>query len=229
MFFRFISNILYCNIITHAVMAKVKSTKVSNNEPTKKRKNSKAKGGAYERSVAKRLSLWYTNNKRDDVFYRSASSGGRSTQRFKKGKQTVNAAGDLSYTDSIGEPFLKCVAVELKAGYDSPTLSKTCSGKKPKLFDFFKQAQESAEQAGVQGWLIVHKPDFQTEMVYMNAKLFTACFNIDPLNIPTDASQLPFPMIAIFIDNSQSVVGFSFETFLMLDPKRFRPEVLFSS
>jgi len=192
----------------------------------KKPKNSKAKGGAFERNVAKRLSLWYTHNERDDVFFRSASSGGRATQRFKKGQQTANSAGDLSYIDSVGEPFLKCVAVELKAGYKTATLSKLFSAKQAELLGFFNQASASATQAGVNGWMVVHKIDFQPEMVYMNMGLFNRYFHISTQPKLTDIMQFPIPVIFIVLGNSQPVACLKFDDFLTFDPKRFRPEVL---
>ena len=35
------------------------------------------KGSEFEREMCKCLSLWWTDSKRDDVFWRSAQSGGR--------------------------------------------------------------------------------------------------------------------------------------------------------
>ena len=45
----------------------------------------KQKGGEYERTVCKKLSLWVSNGTRDDIFWRSAMSGGRATLQRKKG------------------------------------------------------------------------------------------------------------------------------------------------
>lgn len=76
-----------------------------------------AKGGNYEREIFKKLSLWWTNNERDDVFWRTNSSGARATQRKKGGKDTAYQAGDMTFTDPIGEPLVKIWNVECKTGY----------------------------------------------------------------------------------------------------------------
>jgi hypothetical protein len=76
-----------------------------------------AKGGSFEREVAKQLSLWWTGAKRDDVFYRSHSSGARFTQRRKAGKDTALQAGDLTCSDPIGEPLIRIWNIECKKGY----------------------------------------------------------------------------------------------------------------
>jgi len=78
-----------------------------------------AKGGNYERQVCKELSLWWTNGERDDIFWRTAGSGGRSTARRKKKKSTANAAGDIRYDDALGKPFIDYFLCEIKRGYTS--------------------------------------------------------------------------------------------------------------
>lgn len=51
-------------------------------------------GNEYERTIAKKLSLWITNGESDDVFWRVIDSGARATTRKKMGKTTIND-GDL--------------------------------------------------------------------------------------------------------------------------------------
>lgn len=80
-----------------------------------------AKGGSFEREIAKTLSLWWSDGERDDIFGRSDGSGGRFTQRRKAGKSTANMAGDLTFTDSIGEPLIAAWSIELKTGYGKRT------------------------------------------------------------------------------------------------------------
>jgi hypothetical protein len=93
-------------------------------------KNPKAKGSAYERRVCKRLSLWVSGMKRTDVFWRSASSGGRFTQlhrpkmapRTKSGRrrETLRGlnddahAGDITLTHESGAAFIRSFVVECK-------------------------------------------------------------------------------------------------------------------
>lgn len=53
------------------------------------------KGQDLERSISRQLSLWWSNGEADDWFWRASQSGGRATQRAKKGMRTLNSAGDL--------------------------------------------------------------------------------------------------------------------------------------
>ena len=85
--------------------------------------NSKAKGGNFEREVARELSLWWTNGKREDVFYRTNSSGGRFTMRRKSGKDTSSQGGDIGFTDPIGKPLTDKWSIEVKTGYGTKTKS----------------------------------------------------------------------------------------------------------
>ena len=77
----------------------------------------KSKGGNFEREVAVLLSRWWTDGERDDVFYRSQSSGGRFTSRKKIGKDTALQGGDITASDPIGEPLVKKWSLEIKTGY----------------------------------------------------------------------------------------------------------------
>ena len=70
----------------------------------------KGKGGAWERVVAKRLSLWITHGKRQDVFWRSSLSGGRAT--IARGK--VRQAGDLCAVAEEGNAFSEAWFIECK-------------------------------------------------------------------------------------------------------------------
>lgn len=82
---------------------------------------SKSKGGGFEREVAVLLSKWWTEGKRDDVFWRSQASGGRFTVRRKTGKDTVMQGGDITASDPIGEPLMKKWSIEIKTGYGKKT------------------------------------------------------------------------------------------------------------
>jgi hypothetical protein len=75
------------------------------------------KGSAYERELASLFSLWWSDGKRDDIFGRSAGSGGRFTARRKSGKDTFLQGGDIVATDADGEPLMKALLIEAKTGY----------------------------------------------------------------------------------------------------------------
>jgi hypothetical protein len=80
-----------------------------------------AKGSSFEREIAHDLSVWWSQGKRDDIFYRSNASGARFTQRKKTGKTTENQAGDITFTDSEGELLIQNFNFELKTGYGTKT------------------------------------------------------------------------------------------------------------
>ena len=99
-----------------------------------------AKGGNFEREIAKLLSLWWSDGERDDIFYRSHASGGRFTMRRKSGKDTANQGGDITCSDSIGEPLIKEWSIEIKTGYGT----KSDSGiKRWDVLDFLDSQQKS--------------------------------------------------------------------------------------
>ena len=101
--------------------------------------SSSKKGSGFERQIAKELSIWWSEGKREDIFYRSNASGARFTQRKKAGKDTANQAGDLSFTDSEGELLIKNFNFELKTGYGTKTKSGIT---KWDVLDFIDSRQE---------------------------------------------------------------------------------------
>lgn len=74
----------------------------------------KSKGGSFEREICKKLSLWVSANTRDDIFWRSAMSGGRASVKFKKGEQNLTQQGDISAIDPGGHFFIEKFIVECK-------------------------------------------------------------------------------------------------------------------
>jgi len=87
-----------------------------------------AKGGGFEREIAVLLSKWWTEGKRDDVFYRSHASGGRFTSRRKTGKDTALQGGDITASDPIGEPLIAAWSIEAKTGYGTKKKIKDKDG-----------------------------------------------------------------------------------------------------
>lgn len=73
----------------------------------------KAKGGAFERKIAKQLSLWITNGEKEDCLWRSSISGGRATVAHRKGK-LVRQAGDLTAVSPEGHALTDRWYIECK-------------------------------------------------------------------------------------------------------------------
>lgn len=74
----------------------------------------KAKGASFERDVCRQLSLWVSGGTQEDVFWRSAMSGGRSTVAHAKGKRLAAQAGDISCIHPSGENFASKFLCECK-------------------------------------------------------------------------------------------------------------------
>ena len=74
----------------------------------------KLKGAQFERDICKKLSTWVSNGKRDDVFWRSAMSGGRATVGQKTGIKRDSQVGDISSIDPLGTDLLKTFYIECK-------------------------------------------------------------------------------------------------------------------
>ena len=76
--------------------------------------NVKKKGNSFERLISKKLSMWWTDEERDDYFYRTHSSGARFTSREKLNKSTVNQEGDICSTHTDSALFSEKIIVECK-------------------------------------------------------------------------------------------------------------------
>lgn len=81
---------------------------------TMRKGGGKQKGASFEREVCVKLSLWVSEGKQEDVFWRSAMSGGRSTVAARKGKRLASQAGDISCIHPVGAYFSSQYVVECK-------------------------------------------------------------------------------------------------------------------
>jgi len=147
---------------------------------SKKKGSGMKKGGKYERLICKRLSLWWTENKRDDIFWRTAGSGGRATQRKKNKQDTYGQHGDVQATDPIGEPLTMLCSIEIKCGYSSNTFSELLEkNQNPKVKaclyqKFIEQAEISAEAGKTYAWIVISKRNGRTPIVIMPMYFYKA-------------------------------------------------------
>ncbi len=129
----------------------------------------RGKGSTFERWFCKRLSLWWTDGKRDDVFWRTAGSGGRATNRHRTGLSTAGGYGDIMAVDVVGQQFLDVFTLELKRGYSTAhVMDLVDKGKAPitKWEGFVQQAIASAKQAKSLSWMIVSQRDRRVPMCW---------------------------------------------------------------
>jgi hypothetical protein len=135
----------------------------------------KNKGGAFERLICKKLSLWWTDGKRDDIFARTASSGGRATQRSKKNLTTFGQYGDIQAADPIGQPLIDLAVIECKDGYASNSIADLLD-KEPRhnpLYEqFIKQARQSNCESDSEYWLLIARRRGRQIMVFMPCDLY---------------------------------------------------------
>lgn len=108
------------------------------------------KGSSFERKIAKKLSLWWTDNQRDDIFWRTSGSGARATSRSKKNKKTAYEYGDITFTDPIGKSLIDLFLIECKKGYSKEIdLSDFFEPRRnSKLFGWWSKAKEEQKEAG---------------------------------------------------------------------------------
>lgn len=121
------------------------------------------KGSAFERDIARKLSLWWTNDERDDVFWRTSQSGGRASVRAKKGQKTHGSYGDIAAVDPIGEPLIQTVTIELKRGYKKwsflDIVDKSPKAALQTFEKFWEQVKEDSKNAGTPYSMIIFKRD----------------------------------------------------------------------
>jgi len=158
------------------------------------------KGSGFEREICKKLSLWWTDNKSDCVFWRSSQSGGRATQRTKKGQKTFGSYGDIAAVDPIGQPLMQMFTIELKRGRSHGSPGDLLDalpprGKSPPPFEAtLLQAMRGCKEAGSAGWLLICQRDRHVPMVYMDwesAFRFRRCLAGTPFS--TFRVQLYYP------------------------------------
>lgn len=118
------------------------------------------KGPAYERKVCQRLSLWASCQRRDDLFWRTATSGGRATfrARTRPGQPIVTQVGDVCSLHAEGSALTKLFVIECKRwGFRKMELDRLASGRTSRFFVFWKKLYEEAAAANRQPLLVFHE------------------------------------------------------------------------
>lgn len=141
--------------------------------------NTKAKGNKFERDFCKQLSQWWGQS--DDLFWRTANSGGRATSRRKQNKETRNSYGDIQSTDQSSQPFTDLIVIEIKRGYTNDTIANLIDympGKPlPTFGKWIEKIQNTTKEAGVPYWMIVAKRDKRDVICYFPTSLWNALWD----------------------------------------------------
>jgi hypothetical protein len=150
----------------------------------KKRKGrGMAKGSNFEREICKKISLWWTDGDRDDIYWRTSGSGARAKTRGKLGKGTFGQYGDIQATDPIGQPLIDLCSIEIKRGYNKAIINDFIdSKKKPDLRVFIEQAITDCRlREDESEWILLVKRDrketvlFTSFYFYKNICLISGC------------------------------------------------------
>lgn len=134
-----------------------------------------AKGGQFERDLCKKLSLWWTNGERSDIFWRTSGSGARAKTRSKQGQRTFGQYGDIQATDPIGQPLIDVFTIEAKKGYNNHGFFDAVEsfGKKDTMWEkFIKQAKEDCKNAGTKGWMLIWKRDRRKSVIWIPMNIY---------------------------------------------------------
>jgi hypothetical protein len=113
---------------------------------------SKAKGSGFERLICRKLSLWVSHGKNEDLFWRSSLSGGRATVAQRKGRN-VRQAGDICAVSPEGHVLTDRWFIECKA-YRNLGVGQFIIAAKGPLARFWKVARREADRYGREPVLI---------------------------------------------------------------------------
>lgn len=181
--------------------------------------NSKVKGNSFERKIAKQWSLWWTQDDpepRDDCFWRTASSGGRATQRSKKGKDTKNQYSDITASDPIGQPLMDVMVIETKFGYSKNTIADLLDAPDNAAVQQYEEwivnLRKSRDLSGALYWLLLVQRNRRETIAYMDSALWDALW--------TAGADLPVMANFQIRINSVMVYAIKFKEFLQKVSRR---------
>lgn len=101
-----------------------------------------AKGGDWEREVAKALTEWASGQKKDYWFWRAPGSGSLATI-----KEQLHLSGDLIHIRDGGKFLVNKFVVECKNGYEKAGIFKIIKDNKTnELKDFWQQVNRDASE-----------------------------------------------------------------------------------
>lgn len=112
----------------------------------------KQKGSAFERKVCKQLSLWVSHGKKEDLFWRSAMSGGRATVARSRGRD-VRQAGDITAVAPEGHELTNAAYIECKHYRDLALTAFVLEGRGT-LAKFWFRTRDEALKRQKFPWLV---------------------------------------------------------------------------
>jgi hypothetical protein len=157
----------------------------------------KGKGGQYERDTCRRLSLWVSDGNRDDLFWRSASSGGQHTTQGNKESQ----AGDICCTHALGQPFMDMAVIECKhRKYELMEPHKLIFGHEGcKLTHYWRKLVRQSRLLKPRQPVMIFRVNSQPDMVFTSGLMYTGLLAGGPIPL---LATFPLERIYAFRFNS---------------------------
>ena len=181
------------------------------------------KGSNFERKICKQLSLWWTGD-RDDVFWRSSTSGARAKTRSKVGQSTFGQYGDIQATDPIGQPLIDMFTFELKIGYKNSSvadvLDKGPKGAKQNWEKWIEQVRGDHKNAGSLYWALITKRDRREPVIFIHRRAYKR-LQLLSVTLPMNGNSIHMIKTRLEFKN---IIAFPLEDFL----KHVNPKVIIS-
>lgn len=152
---------------------------------------SKAKGSSFERRVCKELSLWVSGGEHEDVFWRSAMSGGRATVASRRGVKLRRQAGDITATAPEGHVLTDRFYIEVKhvKALDFLSFFTRNTGS---LAKYWKTAKREARRHGLLPMIIAKQNSLPTI-------LMTTLGGVDQLtNLPNGTRHVKYGVVEVW-------------------------------
>jgi hypothetical protein len=124
----------------------------------------KRKGGSFERKISKELSLWWTDGKSKDIFWRTHSSGAMGTVGGRKWEY-----GDIMAIDEAGKALTQRYNIELRHSKGLDIADLVYGTDKSGMAKFLREGRKTAELSGRQP-LWIFKEHLRPTMVMMDVK-----------------------------------------------------------
>ena len=126
----------------------------------------KQKGSSFERAICKELSLWVSGGEEEDLFWRSAMSGGRATVAAKRGR-AVRQYGDITAVSARGNWLTDNFIIECKA-YNKLGMDNLIFYRKGLLATFVRRLSILAETSGVSySFMLIFKENRKPPMILL--------------------------------------------------------------
>lgn len=165
---------------------------------TKHTGRGKKKGSKFERTICKQLSRWVSESNREDLFWRSAMSGGRATVAKKGNVLLRNLAGDITAVHAEGMSLTGRWYIECKF-YASLSIESFLLSGKGKLDTFWQVALREAVQYRKRPLLIAKQNNTPAIVVLPFDSLESLCHEFNGTKLTVDSES--YKCVVVLLDD----------------------------